>query len=122
MKKIMLSAGLMALMHFSQSQTLKTPTPSPTQEVKQDFGLSVVELSYSRPSMKGRGNWKLVPTVRFGTGANSATDCSDDVCSVTPRCPQQASRQSWRKRMDCPLTKAPDVTSPAYKSELMLRA
>lgn len=62
---------------------LKTPAPSPTQTLKQDFGLSSVELTYSRPGIKGRKIFgDLVP---FGqvwrTGANSATRLkfNDDV-------------------------------------------
>src|SRR5688500_8097327 len=59
---------------FSYAQ-LKTPASSPTQTIKQDFALSNIELSYSRPSKKGRNIFgDLVP---FGnvwrTGANQAT-------------------------------------------------
>ncbi len=54
---------------------LKTPAPSPTQTVKQDFGLSAIELSYSRPGMKGRKVFgDLVPFGKvWRTGANQAT-------------------------------------------------
>jgi hypothetical protein len=125
MKKIMLSACLITLMHFSQSQTLKTPTPSPTQEVKQDFGLSVVELSYSRPTMKGRAIFgSLVPYGKvWRTGANSATVISfgDDVWFGDTKVPAGKyglltipGESEWTVL----LTKALDVTSPAaYKSE-----
>ena len=51
------------------------PAPSPTQTLKQDFGIGNIELIYSRPSMKGRtvfGN--LVPFNKlWRTGANAAT-------------------------------------------------
>lgn len=54
---------------------LKTPAASPSQTIKQDFGLGSIEVSYARPGVKNRkifGN--IVP---FGsvwrTGANSAT-------------------------------------------------
>ncbi|HJU45317.1 MAG TPA: DUF2911 domain-containing protein [Chitinophagaceae bacterium] len=54
---------------------LKTPAPSPTQTVKQDFALSSVELSYSRPAVKGRKVFgDLVPYGKvWRTGANRAT-------------------------------------------------
>ncbi len=51
------------------------PAPSPTQLVKQDFSLSNVELSYSRPAIKGRTIMgDIVPYGKvWRTGANSAT-------------------------------------------------
>lgn len=62
---------------------LKTPAPSPTQTLKQDFGVSSVELVYSRPGMKGRKIFgDLVPWNQvWRTGANSATRIkfNDDV-------------------------------------------
>ena len=68
---------------FANAQTLKTPAPSPSQMVKQDFGISSVELNYSRPGMKGRKIFgDLVPYGKvWRTGANSATRIkfSDDV-------------------------------------------
>ena len=74
MKKIIFAA-IAACSFFIADAQLKTPAASPTQTIKQDFGLSSVELSYSRPAMKGRKIFgDLVP---FGnvwrTGANSAT-------------------------------------------------
>jgi tetratricopeptide (TPR) repeat protein len=68
---------------LADSQTIKTPAPSPTQSVKQDFGISTIELNYSRPGMKGRKIFgDLVPYGKvWRTGANSATRLkfSDDV-------------------------------------------
>src|ERR1700712_6058225 len=65
------------------AQQLRTPSPSTPQTVKQDFGLSNVELSYSRPNVKGRKIFgDLVPFGKvWRTGANSATTLtfSDDV-------------------------------------------
>jgi tetratricopeptide (TPR) repeat protein len=57
------------------AQNLKTPPASPSQTVKQEFALSTVELSYSRPSMKEREIFgKLVPYGKvWRTGANAAT-------------------------------------------------
>jgi tetratricopeptide (TPR) repeat protein len=67
----------------ADAQTIKTPAPSPTQSVKQDFGISTIELNYSRPGMKGRKIFgDLVPYGKvWRTGANSATRLkfSDDV-------------------------------------------
>ncbi|HTN46132.1 MAG TPA: DUF2911 domain-containing protein [Flavipsychrobacter sp.] len=62
---------------------LKTPAPSPSQSLKQDFGLSSVTLDYSRPSSKGRTVFGgLVPYNKvWRTGANSSTQITfgDDV-------------------------------------------
>ncbi|MFM9009088.1 MAG: DUF2911 domain-containing protein, partial [Bacteroidota bacterium] len=59
----------------SSAQSLKIPAPSPAQTIKQDFALSNIEVTYSRPGVKGRTIFgDIVP---FGsvwrTGANSAT-------------------------------------------------
>ena len=73
----------LAAVFFASSQTLKTPQPSPTQTIKQDFGISSIELIYSRPGIKGRKIFgDLVPWGKvWRTGANSATRIkfSDDV-------------------------------------------
>jgi len=57
------------------AQSIKTPAPSTPQYVKQDFGLSSIELSYSRPGVKGRKIFgDLVPFGKvWRTGANQAT-------------------------------------------------
>src|SRR5215211_4241648 len=76
MKRILfLSSFSLALAMAGHAQTLRTPAPSPTQTVRQDFGLSTVELSYSRPSIKGRTVFgDLVPYGKvWRTGANQAT-------------------------------------------------
>lgn len=84
MKKIVVAASLALFMVAgAQAQALKTPAPSTTQYIKQDFGLGTIELSYSRPNAKGRvvmGD--LVPYGKvWRTGANNATTLtfSDDV-------------------------------------------
>lgn len=65
------------------AQGVKTPAPSPTVSMKQDFGLSSIELSYSRPAKKGRVIFgDLVPFGKvWRTGANGATTLTfgDDV-------------------------------------------
>ena len=51
------------------------PAPSPTEYIRQDFGLSSIELTYSRPSLKGRKIIGVVEpwNVLWRTGANAAT-------------------------------------------------
>ena len=67
----------------TKAQQIKTPAPSPPQYIKQDFGLSSIELSYSRPGVKGRTIFgDLVPYGKvWRTGANQATTLTfgDDV-------------------------------------------
>jgi hypothetical protein len=68
---------------MAMAQPLQTPLASPPQNVKQDFGLSSIEVSYSRPGVKGRKIFgELVPFGKvWRTGANQATTISfgDDV-------------------------------------------
>jgi hypothetical protein len=75
MKKIIFAAIAVLSLSMADAQTLTTPQPSPTQTIKQNFGLSSVELSYSRPAMKGRKIFgDLVPFGKvWRTGANNAT-------------------------------------------------
>lgn len=74
MKKLVVLLLSVVTMSVS-AQSITMPQPSPTQTIKQDFALSNVEVSYSRPSMKGRtvfGN--LVPyDAIWRTGANQPT-------------------------------------------------
>lgn len=85
MKKNLMLAVLLSIFVFcsGHSQNLVTPQPSPTEEIKQNFGLSQIELSYSRPGIKGRKIFgDLVPYDKvWRTGANSATTLTfgDDV-------------------------------------------
>jgi len=82
MKKI-LSTFLICTVAAIASAQVKVPAPSPTQTIKQDFGLSAIELIYSRPAMKGRKIFgDLVPWNKvWRTGANNATRLkfTDDV-------------------------------------------
>jgi hypothetical protein len=82
-KNILLTLTAIALAGQIQAQALRTPSPSTTQTIKQDFGLGNVELSYSRPSAKGRAVMgDLVPFGKvWRTGANQATtiNFSEDV-------------------------------------------
>lgn len=76
MKKIMFAASLLcSVVGFAQ---IKMPQPSTTQKISQDFGLGKIELTYSRPNIKGRAmlkeNSELVPLNQmWRTGANGAT-------------------------------------------------
>jgi tetratricopeptide (TPR) repeat protein len=76
MKKSMLAAMLLCgLSGFAQ---IKMPAPSPVQKITQDFGLGKIELTYSRPTVKGRAllknNSELAPLGQlWRTGANAAT-------------------------------------------------
>lgn len=82
-QKLILGAALCFAVANTNAQAIKTPAPSPTQTIKQDFGVSTVELIYSRPGMKGRKIFgDLVPWGKvWRTGANSATRIkfADDV-------------------------------------------
>ena len=58
------------------AQTIKLPAPSPSQTIKQEFALSEVSVSYSRPGVKGRKIMgDLVPFNNevWRTGANQPT-------------------------------------------------
>ena len=74
MKKLFLLAAA-SYIFFSSEAQLNTPQPSPTANVKQNFALSSIEISYSRPGVKGRKIFgDLVPYGKvWRTGANNAT-------------------------------------------------
>lgn len=83
LQKMIFSAAFVLSLLITDAQNLRTPAPSPTQTIKQDFAISSVELTYSRPSLRGRNlHNDLAP---FGqmwrTGANAATRIkfADDV-------------------------------------------
>ena len=82
-KSILIGVLFCAFATTGFSQSLRTPQPSPTQTIKQDFGVSSIELVYSRPGMRGRKIFgDLVPYGKvWRTGANSATyiKFNDDV-------------------------------------------
>ncbi|HYK57081.1 MAG TPA: DUF2911 domain-containing protein [Flavisolibacter sp.] len=75
LKKLLLCGGICAILFTAYAQSLRTPQPSTTQTIKQDFGIGNIELSYSRPAMKGRKIFgELVPFGKvWRTGANNAT-------------------------------------------------
>lgn len=116
---------LCAVFSISYSQELRTPQPSPTADIKQNFGLSQIEISYSRPGVKGRKIFgDLVPYGKvWRTGANAATTITfgDDVTIGDTKVPAGKyglltipSQNEWTVI----ITKQTDVTSPAaYKQE-----
>lgn len=124
MKKFFLLATFTGIFCAGMAQ-LKTPAPSPAQTVKQEFGLSSVELSYSRPAVKGRTIWgDLVPYGKvWRTGANAATTITfgDDVTFGGQKVPAGKyglltipGASEWTVI----LSKQLDVTSPsAYKQD-----
>jgi hypothetical protein len=76
MKKLILSCMLMAATTIVvHAQQLKTPAPSTTQKISQEFGIGSIDLSYSRPGVKNRKVFgDLVPFGKmWRTGANTAT-------------------------------------------------
>ncbi|HVW60419.1 MAG TPA: DUF2911 domain-containing protein [Puia sp.] len=107
------------------AQSVKTPAPSPPQFVRQDFGLSNIELSYSRPGIKGRTIFgDLVPYGKvWRTGANQATTLTfgDDVTIEGTKVPAGKyglltipGQDEWT----IIITRQLDVTNPAaYKQD-----
>lgn len=75
MKQHVIASAVALCLSFSAIAQIKMPAPSPTQTVKQDFALSAVEVTYSRPAKKDRvimGD--LVPYGKlWRTGANQPT-------------------------------------------------
>jgi hypothetical protein len=124
MKQLLLTAAAVLTLLSADAQ-LKTPAPSPTQTVKQDFGLAAIELSYSRPGMKGRKLYKdLAPAgAVWRTGANSATTLTfgDEVSIGGTKIPAGKygllsipDKDKWILI----ISKQTDVTSPsAYKQD-----
>ena len=124
MKKIFLLLAITAC-SVSFAQTLVTPQPSTTQTIKQNFGLSSIELSYSRPNAKERVIFgELVPFGKvWRTGANQASTLTfgDDVTIGNKKIAAGKygllsipNKNNWILI----ITKQLDVTSPsAYKEE-----
>lgn len=76
MKQLLLLAATALTMAVNAQ--IKMPAPSSTQTIVQDFGLGKIELSYSRPNIKGRPVFKetseLAPLGKvWRTGANAVT-------------------------------------------------
>ncbi len=125
MKKL-LFAGIASFALFTSDAQLKIPAPSPTQTLRQDFGLASIEVVYSRPGVKGRKVFgDLVPYGKvWRTGANSATTISfgDEVMIGGKKVP--AGKYGLvtipdKKEWTIIITKQLDLTSPdAYKPDM----
>jgi hypothetical protein len=74
MKKIFFPLFILACISLVSTAQVRMPAPSPTQTIKQEFAIGSVELTYSRPSAKGRKIYgDLVPYNNiWRTGANAA--------------------------------------------------
>jgi hypothetical protein len=119
-KKLFICGFAVVTLCTAQAQSIKTPQPSPTQTIKQDFGIGTVELSYSRPGIKGRKIYSdLAPSGQvWRTGANGATTLtfSDEVMiGGTKVAPGKYGLLSIpdKENWTLILTKQTDVTSPA---------
>jgi hypothetical protein len=125
MKKLFITAIILSAFQFTNAQTLTTPQPSPTQTIKQNFGISTIELSYSRPGIKGRTIFgDLVPYGKvWRTGANQATTITfgEEVMIGDKKIP--AGKYGLLTIPDASewtviISKQTDVTSPdAYKED-----
>ena len=78
MKKFLMIAFIAVILLTEAHSQVNMPAPSPTQTIIQDFGLGKIELTYSRPGIKGRQLFgeksELVPLGKpWRTGANAAT-------------------------------------------------
>lgn len=76
MKRIFSLIMAFTFLSICHGQTLvKFPSPSPTQTIRQEFGLGTIEITYSRPGAKGRKVFGgIVPFNKlWRTGANAAT-------------------------------------------------
>lgn len=125
LKKLLVTGMAVCTLLTADAQTIKTPQPSPTQIIKQDFGVGTIELSYSRPGVKGRKIYSdIAPAGQvWRTGANNATTLtfSDEVMiGGTKIAPGKyglvsiPNQDNWTMI----ITKQLDVTSPAaYKQE-----
>ncbi len=125
LKKTFSTAIAICSIFFGVAQTIETPQPSPTQTIKQNFGLSAITLTYSRPGIKGRKVFgDLVPFGKvWRTGANGATtiEFGDDVTMGGTKITKGQyglitipDKDVWTVI----ITKQLDITSPsAYKPE-----
>jgi hypothetical protein len=124
-RKILLCSFAIITILATDAQTVRTPAASPTQTVKQEFGIGSIELSYSRPGIKGRKLYTdIAPAGQvWRTGANQATTLtfSDEVIIGGTKVPAGKyglvsipDKNEWTLI----LTKQLDVTQPAaYKQE-----
>lgn len=85
MLKFGMMLSILSVFYVNLIAQIKAPAISPLAKVYQKIGLSEVEITYSRPGLRGRSifgeNGILVENEFWRTGANSATkvELSDDV-------------------------------------------
>jgi hypothetical protein len=125
MKKLIVALAALIGFTVTDAQSLTTPQASPTQTIKQNFGLSTIELSYSRPGIKGRKVFgDLVPYGQvWRTGANNPTTLTfgEEVTIGGTKVP--AGKYGLltipdAKEWTIIISKQTDVTSPdAYKQD-----
>lgn len=113
-----------SLIFATADAQIKTPAPSTAQTVKQEFGISTVELSYARPNIKGRKIFgDIVPfDAVWRTGANSATVLTfgDDVIiggTAVPAGKYGLLSIPGKKEWTLIISKQTNVTSPAAYDE-----
>jgi hypothetical protein len=124
-RKTLLSSFAIIAILATNAQTVRTPAASPTQTVKQELGIGSVELSYSRPGIRGRKIFgDLVPYGQvWRTGANQATTLTftDEVIIGGAKVP--AGKYGFltipdRNEWTLIITKQTDVNNPTlYKQE-----
>ena len=75
MKKLLLFFAAIIFFATYTIAQVHLPQPSPTETIKQNFGLSSIELTYSRPGLKGRKFISVIEpyNVIWRTGANAVT-------------------------------------------------
>lgn len=125
MKKLIFPIALLMMFNATLAQSLRVPSASTSQTIKQEFGLGTIEIAYSRPNAKGRAIFgDLVPfDAVWRTGANNATTVSfsEEVMIGDKKiAPGKYGLLSIPGKNEWTLiiTKQVDVTSPsAYKQE-----
>ena len=125
MKKLLIAAAAFGAVYFSNAQQVTTPQASPTTTLKQNFALSTIELSFSRPGVKGRKIFgDLVPYGKvWRTGANFATTITfgEEVMiggTKVPAGKYGVLTIPEAKEWTVIISKQTDVTSPdAYKQD-----
>jgi hypothetical protein len=124
MKRLLFAVAAFGAVYFSNAQ-VTTPQASPTTTLKQNFALSTVELSYSRPGIKGRKIFgDLVPYGKvWRTGANQATTLTFGEDVMIGGAKVAAGKYGLltipdAKEWTVIISKQTDVTSPdAYKQD-----
>ena len=125
MNKLIFPIALLMMFNATLAQSLRVPSASTSQTIKQEFGLGTIEIAYSRPNAKGRAIFgDLVPfDAVWRTGANNATTVSfsEEVMIGDKKiAPGKYGLLSIPGKNEWTLiiTKQVDVTSPsAYKQE-----